>query len=169
MQATSQLQGLLHMGLGRLGLGGIVPGQAAAHEKLLGCDVVLVFVVGGVSMAEVRAVGQEVAAAVAAAAAAAQQEHLMAQFGAASGAAAKRTPRVLLGGTALLSPHVTLRQLVSGSGGHHHHAAAVAPPAVVPNTSAAAAASNGTPHGDDFSFNGTAAAPGDGAPFQLAV
>ena len=66
-------------------------------------DLVLVFVVGGIGMDEARQVHQEVGERGAAAAAAG---------GDAAGAAGTGGPKVLLGGTALVSPLDVCRQLI---------------------------------------------------------
>lgn len=73
------MAGLLTKGLGRLGFGGIA--APARRVKLSDYSAVLLFVVGGLSPAEVRHVQQEL------------EQHV---YG--------HKPLVLLGGTSLLAP-----------------------------------------------------------------
>eukprot|EP00879_Flechtneria_rotunda_P012088 GHRR01012623.1.p1 GENE.GHRR01012623.1~~GHRR01012623.1.p1 ORF type:complete len:587 (+),score=238.22 GHRR01012623.1:2901-4661(+) len=77
-EAGSLVAGLLHRGLGRLGLGSR---GGPARSRISDYQTVLLFVVGGISPAEVREIRQEL------------EEH---KFG--------HKPLVLLGGTTLLSP-----------------------------------------------------------------
>lgn len=78
------------MGLGRLGLGSSLAaglGGSSGRSRVSEYPAVLVFMVGGISPAEVRAVAQEL------------DQHT---FG--------HKPRVILGGTALLAPDDVVRQ-----------------------------------------------------------
>lgn len=86
-ESGSLVAGLLHRGLGRLGFGG---GAGPARPRISDYAAVLLFVVGGVSAAEVREVRQEL------------EEH---KFG--------HKPLVLLGGTSLLAPADAARLLLS--------------------------------------------------------
>lgn len=95
--ATS-LTGLLRSGLGRL--------RRQAAPKPSDCAIVILFVVGGLSLAELQEIQQAVddrAAAVAAAAA---------EGGGGAGAAAP--PRILVGGTALLRQRDLASHLFAG-------------------------------------------------------
>ena len=83
------------------GSGSGASGGARPHPGLQ-ASTVLLFVVGGVSLEEARAVRAEVEAAMAAAGAGAGVAPLQQQL-----------PRLLLGGTALLSPREVCRQLLA--------------------------------------------------------
>ncbi len=91
---SGALSGLISAGLGRFGLGGFGGGPQRPQAPWQ-CSAVLVFVVGGLSMAEVRQVKQEVEEAAAVAA----------------GGEAGLLP-VLVGGTALVSPLDVAQQLL---------------------------------------------------------
>lgn len=86
--ASGMVTGLLNRGLGRLGL--TSSGTGSGHSRLSDYPAVLIFVVGGVSAAEARAVRGEL------------EQHT---FG--------HKPRVVLGGTALLTPEDAVRQLLA--------------------------------------------------------
>ena len=86
------------------GSGSGASGGTRPHPGLQ-ASTVLLFVVGGVSLEEARAVRAEVEAAMAAGGPGA---------GAGAGAGAdKQLPRLLLGGTSLLSPREVCRQLLA--------------------------------------------------------
>lgn len=79
VESASLVAGLLTKGLGRLGFGGI--SAPVRRVRIDDYSTVLLFVVGGISSAEVRNVRQEL------------EQHV---YG--------HKPRVLVGGTSLLSP-----------------------------------------------------------------
>lgn len=82
----SALKGLLNMGLGRLGL------PASTRPRLANYDVVLVFVVGGISLSEVRQVKQRL------------EDHLM-----------RPRPHIIVGGTSLLTPDAATAQFFAAA------------------------------------------------------
>jgi hypothetical protein len=86
-ESASLVAGLLHKGLGRLGFGGI---GAPARPTISDYQTVLLFVVGGISAAEIREVRQEL------------EEHV---YG--------HKPLLLFGGTSLLNATDATRLLLS--------------------------------------------------------
>jgi hypothetical protein len=86
-ESASLVAGLLHKGLGRLGFGGI---GAPTRPTISDYQTVLLFVVGGISAAEIREVRQEL------------EEHV---YG--------HKPLLLFGGTSLLNAVDATRLLLS--------------------------------------------------------
>eukprot|EP00798_Chlamydomonas_sp_ICE-L_P013375 gene13375-19220_t len=113
--SSSAFKGLLTAGLGRFGaMGAAASTLLMAHQskrKPWDSDIIVLFVVGGVSVSEIREVRQEmeehVASAVAAAAA------LAGEGEGAGRSSIGALPHVIVGGTALVGPQDVCRQLLS--------------------------------------------------------
>uniref|UniRef100_A0A7R9YUY3 Uncharacterized protein n=1 Tax=Chlamydomonas euryale TaxID=1486919 RepID=A0A7R9YUY3_9CHLO len=96
VSSSGALSGLISKGLGHLGLGSMLGGKKERPTQPWQCDAVLIFVVGGLSSAEERAVHAEVEEA--------------------SATRAAPLPQVFIAGTALVSPQDIAQQLLVRKG-----------------------------------------------------